>query len=41
VRLTKLLDVDHPQVAERRARGEELPLGDQLPRFMVLAFAKP
>jgi hypothetical protein len=41
VRLTKLVDVDHPPVAERRARGEELPLGDQLPRFMVLAFAKP
>jgi hypothetical protein len=41
MRLTKLVDVDHPPVAERRARGEELPLGDQLPRFMVLAFAKP
>jgi len=41
LRLTKLVDVDHPPVAERRARGEELPLGDQLPRFMVLAFAKP
>jgi SAM-dependent methyltransferase len=39
--LTKLVDVDHPSVAERRAPGEELPLGDQLPRFMVLAFAKP
>jgi SAM-dependent methyltransferase len=41
LRLTKLVDVDHPQVAERRAHGEELPLGDQLPRFMVLAFGKP
>jgi SAM-dependent methyltransferase len=41
LRPTKLVDVDHPRVAERRARGEELPLGDQLPRFMVLAFAKP
>jgi hypothetical protein len=41
LRLTKLVDVDHPPVAERRARGEELPLSDQLPRFMVLAFAKP
>ena len=39
--LAKIVDVDHPPVAEQRARGEELPLGDQLPRFMVLAFAKP
>jgi hypothetical protein len=35
------VDVDHPNVAARRARGEELPPGEQLPRFMVLAFAKP
>ena len=39
--LTKIVDVDHPTVAERRARGETLPPGEQLPRFMVLAFAKP
>lgn len=38
--MTKLVDVDHPSVAERRASGQELPLGDQLPRFMVLAVAK-
>jgi hypothetical protein len=36
-----MVDVDHPHVAARRASGEELPPGDQLPRFMVLAFAKP
>jgi SAM-dependent methyltransferase len=41
LRLTKMVDVDHPNVAARRASGEELPPGDQLPRFMVLAFAKP
>ena len=41
LRLTKIVDVDHPNVAARRARGEELPPGEQLPRFMVLAFAKP
>jgi 2-polyprenyl-3-methyl-5-hydroxy-6-metoxy-1,4-benzoquinol methylase len=39
--LTKIVDIDHPGVAERRARGEELDLGNQLPRFMVLAFKKP
>ena len=41
LRLTKMVDVDHPNVAARRASGEELPPSDQLPRFMVLAFAKP
>ena len=39
--LTKIVDVDHPAIAARRAQGDELPLGEQLPRFMVLAFAKP
>jgi SAM-dependent methyltransferase len=39
--LTRIVDIDHPAIAERRARGEELPLGEQLPRFMVLAFKKP
>ena len=39
--LTKIVDVDHPDVAERRARGETLPQGQELPRFMVLAFSKP
>ena len=39
--LTKIVDVDNPSVAARRASGETLPPGDQLPRFMVLAFAKP
>ena len=41
LRLMKMVDVDHPGIAARRARGEELPPGEQLPRFMVLAFAKP
>lgn len=39
--LTKIVDVDHPAMAARRASGEEIPLGEQLPRFMVLAFSKP
>jgi SAM-dependent methyltransferase len=39
--LTKIVDIDHPAVAERRASGETLPPGEQLPRFMALAFAKP
>ena len=39
--LTKIVDVDAPKVAEMRARGEALPPGEQLPRFMVMAFAKP
>jgi SAM-dependent methyltransferase len=33
LRLTKIVDVDHPGIAARRARGEELPPGEQLPRF--------
>jgi SAM-dependent methyltransferase len=41
LRLTRIVDVDHPAIAARRAQREELPLGEQLPRFMVLAFAKP
>jgi SAM-dependent methyltransferase len=41
LRLTKIVDVDHPAIAARRASGETLPPGEQLPRFMVLAFAKP
>lgn len=41
LRLTKIVDVDHLAMAARRARGDEIPLGEQLPRFMVLAFAKP
>lgn len=39
--LTRIVDVDHPAMAARRASGEEIALGEQLPRFMVLAFAKP
>jgi SAM-dependent methyltransferase len=39
--LTRIVDVDAPSVSAARARGEELPLTEQLPRFMVLAFAKP
>ena len=41
LRLTKIVDVDHPAMAARRASGEEMPPGEQLPRFMVLAFSKP
>jgi SAM-dependent methyltransferase len=41
LRLTRIVDVDHPAMAARRASGEAIPLGEQLPRFMVLAFAKP
>ena len=41
LRLTKIVDVDHPAMPPRRASGEEIPLGEQLPRFMVLAFAQP
>jgi SAM-dependent methyltransferase len=41
LRLTKIVDVDHPAMTTRRASGEVIPLGEQLPRFMVLAFAKP
>jgi SAM-dependent methyltransferase len=39
--LTRIVDVDAPSVAAMRARGEPLPPSEQLPRFMVLAFAKP
>jgi SAM-dependent methyltransferase len=39
--VTKIVDVDHPRTAALRASGEDLPVGEQLPRFMVLAFAKP
>jgi 2-polyprenyl-3-methyl-5-hydroxy-6-metoxy-1,4-benzoquinol methylase len=39
--LTKIVDVDHPSIAARRAAGETLPEGEELPRFMVLGFAKP
>jgi SAM-dependent methyltransferase len=41
LRLTRIVDVDHPAMAAQRASGEAIPLGEQLPRFMVLAFAKP
>ena len=41
LRLMKLVDVDHPQVAADKAAGRPLPHGEELPRFMVLAFAKP
>jgi 2-polyprenyl-3-methyl-5-hydroxy-6-metoxy-1,4-benzoquinol methylase len=39
--LAKIVDVDHPAMAARRAQGEEIAQGEQLPRFMVLAFKKP
>jgi SAM-dependent methyltransferase len=41
LRLTKLVDVDHPQVAADKAAGRPLPVGEELPHYMVLAFAKP
>ncbi|HJQ27851.1 MAG TPA: class I SAM-dependent methyltransferase [Rubrobacter sp.] len=40
LKLTKLLDVDHPDIAAVRATDGPLPEGDELPRFMILAFAK-
>lgn len=39
--LTKIVDVDHPAMTARRASVEEIPRDEQLPRFMVLAFARP
>lgn len=41
LQLTKILDVDHPNVAALRVPGQEMPAGEELPRFMVLAFVKP
>jgi hypothetical protein len=39
--LTRLVDVDHPAAAADRLAGRPLPEGDELPRYMVLAFARP
>ncbi len=41
LQLTKLLDIDHPKIAAERAAGRPLPEGEELPRFMLLAFGKP
>jgi len=41
LQLTTLLDVDHPSSARRRAAGQDVPIDEQLPRFMILAFARP
>lgn len=41
LRLTKLLDVDRPEIAADRDAGKLLPDGEDLPRFMLLAFEKP
>jgi SAM-dependent methyltransferase len=41
LQLTKLLDVDSPDIAADRAADRPLPGGEELPRFMLLAFAKP
>jgi hypothetical protein len=41
LQLTKLLDVDYPEIATVRAADGSLPEGEKLPRFMILAFAKP
>jgi SAM-dependent methyltransferase len=41
LRLTKIVDVDRPSVGARRASGEPLAHGDEIPHFMILAFAKP
>jgi SAM-dependent methyltransferase len=40
LRLTRMVDLERPSMAERRTRGEELPPHDQLPHFTVLAFSK-
>ena len=40
LQLTKLLDVDHPEIAAVRGTDGPSPEGDELPRFMILAFAK-
>jgi hypothetical protein len=39
--LARMVDLERPSMAVRRASGEELPANDQLPHFMVLAFTKP
>jgi SAM-dependent methyltransferase len=41
LRLTRMVDLERPSMAARRASGEELPPHDQLPHFTVLAFSKP
>ena len=41
LQLTKLVDVDQPAVSARRAAGQPLPPGEQLPHFLVLAFRQP
>jgi SAM-dependent methyltransferase len=41
LQLTKLMDVDHPDIAAVRGTDGSLSEGDELPRFMILAFAKP
>jgi 2-polyprenyl-3-methyl-5-hydroxy-6-metoxy-1,4-benzoquinol methylase len=40
LQLTKLLDVDHPEIAAVRGTDRPLPEGEELPRFMILAFVK-
>jgi SAM-dependent methyltransferase len=40
LQLTKLLDVDHPDIAAVRGTHRPLPEGEELPRFMILAFEK-
>src|SRR4051812_37093833 len=40
LRLTKMVDLERPSRAARRASGETLPPHDQLPHFTVLAFAQ-
>jgi hypothetical protein len=39
--LLKLVDVDHPRATADKAADRPLPHGEELPRYMVLAFAKP
>jgi SAM-dependent methyltransferase len=41
LRLTRMVDLERPSMAARRASGAELPPHDQLPHFTVLAFSKP
>jgi SAM-dependent methyltransferase len=40
LQLARLVDVDSPRTAADRAGGRPLPPGEELPRFMLLAFAR-
>lgn len=40
LQLSHLVDVDHPGIVTERAAGNPLPEGEEIPRFMVIAFTK-